>query len=64
MGSRISHRDIEGNLQKSSCPKPLGARAFIFGMKHYLVTLYQNGSNYGPVMEIGPILLVLDFTKR
>ena len=37
------------------------ARAFIFGMKHYLVALYQNTSNYGPGVQISPMLWVLGF---
>ena len=37
------------------------ARAFIFGMKHHLVALYQNTSNYGPGLEISPMLWVLEF---
>ena len=37
------------------------ARAFIYGMKHYLVALYQNTSNYGPGVEISPMLWVLGF---
>ena len=37
------------------------ARAFIFGMYHHLVALYQNTSNYGPGVEISPMLWVLGF---
>ena len=37
------------------------ARAFIFGMKHHLVMLYQNTSNYGPGMEISPMSWILGF---
>ena len=37
------------------------ARAFIFGMYHHLVVLYQNTSNYGPWVEISPMLWVLGF---
>ena len=37
------------------------ARGFILGMKHQLVALYQNTSNYGPGMEIHPMLWVLGF---
>ena len=37
------------------------ARAFIFGMYHHLVALYQSTSNYGPGVEISPMLLVLRF---
>ena len=39
----------------------LRARAFIFGMQHHLVALYQNTSNYGPSVENGPMLWVLGF---
>ena len=39
----------------------LRARAFIFGMYHHLVALYQNTSNYGPGVEISPMLWVLGF---
>ena len=41
--------------------KTVRARAFIFGMYHYLVALYQNTSNYGPGEEISPMLWVLGF---
>ena len=34
------------------------AKAFIFGMQHHLVALYQNTSNYGPGVEISPMLWV------
>ena len=37
------------------------ARVFIFGMKNHLVALYQNTSNYGPGMEINPMLWGLRF---
>ena len=37
------------------------ARAFIFGMYHPLVMLYQNTSNYGPGVEISPMLWILRF---
>ena len=37
------------------------ARAFIFGMEHHLVALYQSTSNYGPGMETSPMLWVLRF---
>ena len=37
------------------------ARAFIFGMKHPLVALYQNTSNNGPGVEISPMLWGLRF---
>ena len=33
------------------------ARAFIFGMLHHLVALYQNTSNYGPRIEISPYVV-------
>ena len=36
-------------------------RAFIFGMKHHLVGLYQNTSNYGRGVEIKPMLWGLGF---
>ena len=36
------------------------ARAFIFGMYHHLVALYQNTSNYSPGVETSPMLWVLD----
>ena len=31
-------------------------RAFIFGMLHHLIALYQNTSSCGPVVEISPML--------
>ena len=39
------------------------ARAFMYhvGMYHHLVALYQNTSNYGPGVEISPMLWVLGF---
>ena len=37
------------------------ARAFIFGVKHHLMVLYQNTSNYGPGVEIGPMWWGLGF---
>ena len=37
------------------------ARAFIFGMYHLLVMLYQNTSNYDPGVEISPMLWILVF---
>ena len=37
------------------------ARAFIFGMLHHLLALYQNTSNYDPGVEISPMLWVLGF---
>ena len=52
------HGNRKKELQKSSYPK---SRAFIFGMKHHLVVLYQNTSNYGPGVEICPMLLGLRF---
>ena len=42
----------------------LRARAFIFNMQHHRVALYQNTSNYGPGVEISPILWVLGFHKE
>ena len=33
-------------------------RAFIFGMKHHLVALYQKTSNHGPGVEISSMLIV------
>ena len=39
----------------------VSTKAFIFGMYHHLVALYQNTSNYGPWVEISPMLWVLGF---
>ena len=39
-------------------------RAFIYGMWHHLVAVYQNTSDHGPDVEIGSVLCFLDFTKR
>ena len=37
------------------------AGALIFDMLHHLLMLYQNTSNYGPGVEISPMLWVLGF---
>ena len=37
------------------------ARAFIFGMYHDLMMFYQKTSNYGPGVEISPVLWGLGF---
>ena len=37
------------------------ARVFIFRVYYHLVVLYQNTSNYGPGVEISPILWALGF---
>ena len=40
------------------------ASAFIFGMEHDLVALYQNTSNYGLGVEISPMLWGLKISQR
>ena len=50
------HIEIKKENSKSLLVPKCKARAFIFDMWHHLVGLYQNTLNYGPVVEISPML--------
>ena len=52
------------NTLKIFLSRTVRARAFIFGMWHHLVALYQNNSNYGPGVEISPMLWVHGISHR
>ena len=53
--------EIKKEILKIFLSQTVRAGAFIFGMQHHLVTLYQNTSNYGPGAEISPMLWVFGF---
>ena len=46
-----------GKFLKIFLSQTIRAIAFIFGILHYLVALYQNTSNDGPGLEISPRIL-------
>ena len=53
-GSHILHRLCLENVKKIFLSETIWPRAFIFGMYHYLVDLYQVCSNYTPGAKNGP----------
>ena len=55
------HKEIKKEVFKNLLVPNRKARAFIFGMWHHLVALYQNTSNYCPGIKISPMLWVLGF---
>ena len=55
------HMEIKKDIfKKSSCPKPQWLELLYLACS-IIVTLYQNTSNYGPGVEISPMLWVLGF---
>ena len=51
------HIEIKKETFESLFAQTIRARAFIFGIKHHLVTLYQISSNYGPGVENKPYVI-------
>ena len=53
----VFHIEIKKEIFKIFLSQTIRARAFILSMQHHLVLLYQNTSNYGPGVEISPMLV-------
>ena len=64
----MKNSGCHGNWKKKTLKiflsQTVRARAFIFGMYHHVVVSYQNTSNYGPGVEISPMLWGLRFHKE
>ena len=61
----MTNSDCHGNWKKKALKiflvNTVRARAFIYGMLHYLLALYQNALNHGPGVKIGSMFWDLKF---